>query len=321
MSSFLALLDDIAVLAKAAAASVDDIVAGSSKAASRTAAVVIDDAAISPQFFQGVSPARELPVVWKIARRSLLNKAIILLAIVLLSAVADWIFPWALIFGGCYLVYEGAEKVIHSIRHRKKPGHDRDDVARIADRSPRDERSIVRSAATTDFVLSIEIMLISQDGISADVWWMRLAMLVLVGLMMTLLVYGAVGLLIKLDDAGRWIAIRGAREQLDLLRIFGVRLVKLTPAIFGFLSIVGTAAMLWVGGHLLMVNLAKVGFPLFENISRGMTRSISSGFFLWCADVLLSALFGLTAGLLILGIWAIAMKVMAKRAHEVSASS
>jgi len=312
MSTIFTLFDDIAALAKIAAASVDDIVAGSSKAASKTSAILIDDAAVSPQYFQGISPSRELPMVWRIARGSLVNKGIVITAIMLLSAVAPWVFPWALVLGGCYLVYEGAEKIVHRIIHGKS---DTENAKRALTRTPKDESSIVRSAVTTDFVLSIEIMLISLTNIATDIWWMELATLILVGLMMTALVYGAVALLIKLDDIGRWIALRGVAKDSDSLRKFGVRLVDLMPVVFGLLTIVGTAAMLWVGGHLLIVNLAEIGLPLFENISHSLTHTIANGTLLWGADALISALFGIVAGLLIVGIMTPVKKLIKGTSH------
>ncbi|WP_218971909.1 DUF808 domain-containing protein [Raoultibacter phocaeensis] len=298
MSSFFAFLDDIAVLAKAAAASVDDIAAGAGKAASKCAAVVIDDAAVTPQYVQGISPARELPVVAAIAKRSLINKGIIIVAIMILSAIAPWIFPWALIVGGCYLAYEGAEKIIHRVQHGSKA----DAAQEIVDRSPKDEKSIIQGAATTDFVLSAEIMLISVDALESGDWWMRLIMLIVVAVLMTLLVYGSVGLLIKVDDAGRWLAERGAEKASSFLQAFGVGLVKLMPKVFALLTVVGVAAMLWVGGHLLIVNLAQVGLPLFATIVHDLTSQISNGFLLWCADTLLSACFGIVVGAVLAGI-------------------
>lgn len=299
MSSFFAFLDDIAVLARAAASGVDDIVAGASKAASKSAAVVIDDAAVTPQYVQGISPARELPVVGAIAKRSLINKSIIIVAIMILSSIAPWIFPWALVLGGCYLVYEGAEKIIHRIRHKKS---EEDTAEEIIERSPKDEKSIVQGAATTDFVLSAEIMLISVDALESDIWWMRLAILIVVAILMTLLVYGSVGLLIKLDDAGRWLAERGIKRSSSLLETFGIGIVKLMPKVFTLLTVVGVAAMLWVGGHLLIVNLASVGLPLFADITHGLTHGIDSGFLLWCVDSLISACFGFIIGTILTGV-------------------
>lgn len=299
MSSFFAFLDDIAVLAKAAAASIDDIAAGAGKAASKCAAVVIDDAAVTPQYVQGISPARELPVVAAIAKRSLANKGVIIVAIMILSAVAPWVFPWALIVGGCYLAYEGAEKIIHRIRHKNGKA---DAAQEVVSRSPEDEQSIVRGAATTDFVLSAEIMLISVDAIESGEWWMRLAILIVVAILMTLLVYGSVGLLIKTDDAGRWLANRGAAKGSSFMQAFGIGLVKFMPKMFALLTVVGVAAMLWVGGHLLIVNLATVGLPLFASAVHALTQGITNGFLLWCADSLLSACIGFAAGALLAGV-------------------
>lgn len=297
MSSFFVFLDDIAVLAKAAAASIDDIAAGAGKAATKCAAVVIDDAAVTPQYVQGISPARELPVVAAIAKRSLVNKAVITAAIMALSAVAPWVFPWALIAGGCYLTFEGAEKIIHAIRHDETH-----EVQEVVERTPADERTIIRSAATTDFVLSVEIMLIAVDALDFGQWQLRLAALIAVAILMTLLVYGSVGLLVKIDDAGRAVAQRGAAKGSLALQAFGTGLVKLMPKIFALLTVVGVAAMLWVGGHLLIANLAHVGFPLLETFVHDLTGSIGNAALLWLADTALSAAFGLVFGAVIAGI-------------------
>ena len=312
MSSFFVFLDDIAVLAKAAAASMDDIVAGAGKAASKSAAVVIDDAAVTPQYVQGLSPARELPVVAAIAKRSLVNKGVIILAIMILSVLAPWIFPWALIVGGCYLAYEGAEKIIHRVRHRNTA----DAAQEIVDRSPKDEKSIVQGAATTDFVLSAEIMLISVDALESDVWWMRLAMLIVVAVLMTLLVYGSVGLLIKIDDVGRWFVERGIKRASSIMQSFGSGLVKFMPIVFALLTVVGVAAMLWVGGHLLIVNLAQIGVPLFADVAHNLTSAISNGVLFWCADSLLSACFGIVVGAALVGIVQLAKKARGTAARE-----
>lgn len=311
-ASFFALLDDIAVLAKATAASVDDvsilakaaasatddIVAGASKAASKTAAVVIDDAAVAPQYLQGISPARELPIVWRIARGSLVNKAAIIVAIMLLSLWAPWVFPWALILGGAYLSFEGAEKLLHYLK--KKHAQSLETVTEnTLSRKPKDENAIVRSAVTTDLVLSAEIMLISMSNLESNIWWMRLIMLVLVGLLMTGLVYGSVGLLIKFDDVGVAITKRGIERKKRFLQNFGTGLVNFMPLVFRALSIIGTAAMLWVGGHLLLANFAKVGLSAPLGVVHNLTHGITNGFLLWFVEALLSALCGIAAGLVV----------------------
>jgi len=254
--SFFALLDDIAVLARAAAASVDDVVAGAAKASAKSAGVVIDDAAVSPQYVQGISPKRELPVVWKITRGSLINKAGIIVGIMLLSVWAPWVFPWLLLVGGTYLAYEGAEKVWHWIGTLRGHGHE-PTVEEVVERTETDEKQIVSSAVRTDLVLSIEIMLISLANIDEDSWLMRLAILVVVGVLMTVAVYGTVALLVKMDDAGFWMRRRRPRW----VKVLGTWLVKAMPVVFRLLSIVGVVAMLWVGGHILLANLAEVGCP------------------------------------------------------------
>lgn len=324
-SSFLALLDDIAVLAKATAASIDDvsvltkaaasatddIMAGAGKAASKTAAVLVDDAAVTPQYLQGISPTRELPIVWRIARGSLVNKAIIIVAIMLLSLWAPWVFPWALVLGGAYLTFEGAEKLVHSLKENHAESLEEATHDALA-REPQDEAAIVRSAVTTDLVLSAEIMLISMSSLESDIWWMQLAMLVIVGLMMTVLVYGAVGLLIKLDDMGISITERGILRNSRPLQKLGTGLVKLMPIIFSALSIIGTAAMLWVGGHLLLANSAEVGLEAPMDFVHDITHGIENGLLLWLVDALLSAIVGIAAGLVVVAAMMIPAKLTKK---------
>lgn len=299
--------DDLAVFGKAAAASMDDIVAGSSRAASKSAAVLIDDAAVTPQYLQGISPTRELPVVWRIARGSLLNKAAIIVAIMLLSIWAPWIFPWALILGGIYLSFEGAEKVVHFFEKKKQKDLETK-AAEALHRTPADENSIVRSAVTTDLVLSAEIMLISMSNFETDIWWMRLTMLIIIGLLMTAIVYGAVALLIKLDDVGTFFAARGIKRDSKFMQNFGSGLVKLMPIIFSALTYIGTIAMLMVGGHLLLVNFAEVGLSSTYQLVHQITKPITNGAALWFAENGISALYGLAAGLVIV----LALKLVGK---------
>lgn len=293
-ASFFALLDDIAVLARAAAASIDDVVAGAAKASAKSAGVVIDDAAVTPQYVQGISPNRELPVVWRITRGSLFNKAIIIAAIMLLNLWAPWVFSWLLIAGGTYLAYEGAEKVWHWVGSRKTDTHT---VEKVVQRTETDEKQIVGSAVRTDFVLSVEIMLISLTNIDSQSWVLRLATLIVVALLMTLAVYGTVALLIKMDDIGFWLR----RRQPRWLKVIGTWLVKAMPAVFKALTIIGTLAMLWVGGHILIVNLAELGVPVFYGALHAVTHAIGSapGIVIWLVDSALSAAFGLLWGIVI----------------------
>ncbi len=293
--SFFALLDDIAVLAKAAAASVDDVVAGAAKASAKATGVVIDDAAVTPQYVQGISPKRELPVVWRITRGSFANKAIIITAIMLLSIWAPWVFPWLLLIGGTYLAFEGAEKVWHwagSLRGKKVEPT----VHEVVERTAVDEKKIVSSAVRTDLVLSTEIMLISLANIDADGWGQRLAILIVVAVIMTVAVYGVVALLIKMDDVGMWLAER----QSAISRSFGSGLVKAMPWVFRALSLVGVVAMLWVGGHILLLNLAEVGVPWPHDVVAAVTHPLEqSAVLAWFVDSGLSAIFGLLWGAVI----------------------
>ncbi|MDI6023872.1 DUF808 domain-containing protein [Leucobacter sp. UT-8R-CII-1-4] len=296
-SSFFALLDDIAVLAKAAAASIDDVVAGAARASVKSAGVVIDDAAVTPQYVQGISPKRELPIIWKITRGSLLNKAIIIVAILLLSVWAPWIFPWLLLLGGTYLAFEGAEKLWHWIASRHGEEHS---VEEVVERSETSEKQIVASAVRTDLVLSTEIMLISLANIDSDSWGMRLATLIVVALLMTVAVYGSVALLVKMDDAGFWLRRRRPRA----LKVFGTWLVKAMPWVFRTLSVVGVVAMLWVGGHILVVNLAEVGVPWLLDLLHTITESIhgAPGAVIWVVDSAVSAVVGLAWGLVVVAL-------------------
>lgn len=146
--SIFALLDDIAVLAKAAAASVDDVAVGAAHASAKAAGVVIDDAAVTPQYVRGITPARELPVVWRITKGSLRNKAVIIALILALSVWAPWVFPWLLIAGGSYLAFEGAEKVAHAIAARRRP-HPKPGTSRRAPPPTRTRSSPAHCAPTS----------------------------------------------------------------------------------------------------------------------------------------------------------------------------
>lgn len=306
-ASFFALLDDIALLARAAAASIDDVVAGAAKASAKAAGVVIDDAAVSPQYVQGLTPKRELPVVWKITRGSLMNKAIIIVGIMLLSTWAPWIFPWLLLAGGTYLAYEGAEKVWHWI----EPSHSGTaGVQQVVERTTTDEKQMVSSAVRTDLVLSIEIMLISLANIEASSWGIRLATLIVVGLLMTVAVYGTVALLIRMDDVGFWLIKKPARW----LQSIGTGLVKAMPWVFKGLTVVGALAMLWVGGHILLVNLGEVGFAAPYDLVSSIVGAVSApGIVTWLLDSSLSAVFGLAWGAVVMLVLAIFARLRFKQ--------
>src|SRR5699024_6220245 len=192
-------------------------------------------------------------IVWRITRGSLLNKSVIIAAILPLSIFLPQVLPWLLIVGGSYLAFEGAEKVRHWLTSRGKPGADPRDVAQ---RSSADEDQIVRAALRTDIVLSAEIMLISLGAIDATGWLVELAILVVVAILMTLGVYGVVWRPIKVDDVGGWLIRRSARAAKRL----GALLVRAMPVVFRVITVVGVVAMLWIGGQILIEISAEAGF-------------------------------------------------------------
>ncbi|NLF92221.1 MAG: DUF808 domain-containing protein, partial [Corynebacterium marinum] len=200
----IALLDDVALIARAAAASVDDVAAAAGKTSVKAAGVVVDDAAVTPRFVTGVTPARELPMIWRITKGSLINKLVIILPIALFLS---WIAPWALtpilMIGGTYLCYEGAEKVLAKVLGHG--GHDKP----AKDKSPVAEDQLVKGAIMTDLILSAEIMVISLNEVSDQPMIFRAAVLVVVAIGITALVYGAVALLVKMDDIGLRMVSRG----------------------------------------------------------------------------------------------------------------
>lgn len=256
-----ALLDDIAALARVAAASLDDVVAQAGKAGTKSAGLVIDDAAVTPRFVVGLSPSRELPMIWRITLGSFRNKLLILLPLALaLSAFAPWLITPLLMIGGCYLSYEGAEKIYEALfphaahKHEKHIGAVPPDPQALEDAK-------VRSAIRTDFILSAEIMAIALSTIPEAGIWQQAVVLALVGVGITVLVYGGVALIVKADDAGLAL-VRMPRQTFigRLARRAGWALVKGVPHFLRWLSVVGTAAMIWVGGGILVHGVAFFGW-------------------------------------------------------------
>lgn len=287
---------------------VDDILSAAMKASAKAAGVVIDDAAVTPQYVQGITPARELPVVAKIAVGSLANKFVIIIPVALvLTAFAPWVLPYLLILGGAYLCFEGAEKVLEwfGVHH----GH--------ADEGARNENKLVWGAIRTDLILSTEIMLISLANLEAGLdIWTTLAILAVIALLMTGVVYGAVALLVKIDDIG----LRMAKNPVQRVRHTGTRIVRSMPGVFRFISILGTVAMLWVGGHLLLVNLGEVGVHIGADVLHAIEHALepAGGFIVWIGDTLFSAVAGLVAGLIIVGIVLGVARLLGRKAsfHE-----
>jgi uncharacterized protein len=272
----IALLDDVAALAKLAAASLDDVGAAAARAGTKAAGVVIDDTAVTPRYVTGLSPARELPIIGKIAAGSLRNKLLFLLPAALLL---EWLAPWAvtplLMLGGAYLCFEGAEKVIEAVT-----GHG-DAEEEIADADPKAlEDRQVSGAIRTDFILSAEIMAIALAEVSDNPLLTQAITLALVAVAITAGVYGAVALIVKADDVGLYLAKRGGA-----LAGVGRALVKGVPVLMRLLAVIGTAAMIWVGGQILVHGMAQLGFAAPEHLIDGWAEAARHALPVWPAAV------------------------------------
>lgn len=271
---------------------VDDILSAAMKASAKAAGVVIDDAAVTPQYVQGLTPARELPVVGKIALGSLVNKFLIIIPIALvLTAFAPWVLPYLLILGGTYLCFEGAEKVLEWFGF----GHGH------AEEGDRDENRLVWGAIRTDLILSTEIMLISLANLEAGMnIWQTLGVLAVIAALMTGVVYGAVALLVKIDDIG----LKMAKNPVRRVRHTGTRIVRSMPAVFRVISVIGTVAMLWVGGHLVIANVGMVGWTWAADLLHGVHDLLAplGGVVAWVGETAISAVAGLILGLIVVGI-------------------
>lgn len=296
MSGLLALLDDVAAIARLAASSVDDVAGMAAKAGSKTAGVVIDDAAVTPKYVRGLDPKRELPVIWKIARASFFNKLVILLPVALaLNAVAPWLITPLLMLGGFYLCFEGAEKVHHWLFPHTDAQVETD--LDVGDPVHLEEKR-VRGAIKTDFILSAEIMTISLAAIPEGTFWLEAATLAVVAIAITAAVYGSVALIVKMDDIGLALASEG---RTGLSRGLGRGLVKGMPHVMKLLSIVGTVAMLWVGGSILVHGTHDLGWHLAYDTIHTVAAAVSDGGFAnWAVMAGVDGLIGLTVGLLLI---------------------
>lgn len=285
-----ALLDDVALIARSAASSVDDVAALAGKTSVKAAGVVVDDAAVTPQYVEGIKPQRELPMIWRITKGSLINKLVIILPI---AMILSWIAPWALtpilMCGGTFLCFEGAEKILHHVLpHREK------ETESVQEKGAEAEDSLVKSAITTDLILSAEIMVISLNEVINEPFWMRLGALIFVGIMLTLGVYGAVGLLVKMDDIGMALNKRHNGNS-----TIGTALVKGMPIVLDIIGVIGTAAMLWVGGHIVVKGLHEFGMDQPHEFIASVTEKISNGALAWLADTGMSMICGLVLGVVV----------------------
>lgn len=290
------LLDDVAALAKLAAASVDDVGAAAAKASMKAAGVVVDDAAVTPAYVRGLAAERELPIIRRIAIGSLRNKLLIILpAVLLLSAIAPVVVEVILMFGGCFLAYEGAHKIIHALRH---DDHDHDVPA--AQLGPDAESTTIAGAIRTDFILSAEIMVIALKEVISEPLVSRAAILIVVAVGITAVVYGVVALIVKMDDVGLRLAERPSRgsQRLGRLMVAGM------PKVLSWLSVIGIAAMLWVGGHILLVGLDELGWTTPYHLVHLLEEAVHGvagvgGVLAWVVNTVASALVGLVVGTLI----------------------
>ncbi|MEI6641822.1 MAG: DUF808 domain-containing protein [Novosphingobium sp.] len=279
-----ALLDDIATIAKLAAASIDDIGAAAGKAGIKSAGVVVDDAAVTPRYVTGFTPDRELPIIWRIARGSLFNKLVVITpAILALSVLLPAAITPILMAGGAFLCFEGAEKIIHALTHKEDLAEEVEELA-----EPDHEDTMIKGAIRTDFILSGEIMVIALNEVAAEGLALRAAALVVVAIAITAAVYGVVGLIVKMDDIG----LNLAKRKLGATRALGRALVQAMPKVLSALAMIGTAAMLWVGGQIIV---HSAGAHPAEWLG------LHHGFAAWLADVALCGLIGLALGAVIAG--------------------
>ncbi len=291
-----ALLDDVAALAKLAVASVDDVGLAAGKATAKAAGVVVDDAAVTPAYVQGIAAERELPIIRRIAMGSVRNKLLFILpAALVLSAVAPILVEIILMMGGAYLAYEGAEKIWHKV---KRDDHSHDVPVTLQGQEAED--AVVASATRTDLILSAEIMVIALKEVIDEPLVTRAIVLVIVAILITAVVYGAVALIVKMDDVGLRLVARPSPSQQRL----GRGLVAAMPKVLTVLSVVGTAAMLWVGGHILLVGADELGWSAPYDLVHRIEDPVHGvsgvgGVLGWLVNTSLSAVVGLVVGAVI----------------------
>lgn len=297
-----ALLDDVAALARATAASVDDIAAATGKASAKAAGVVVDDAAVTPQYVTGIEPKRELPMIWRIAKGSIVNKLVVILPLaLLLSQFLPWALTPILMLGGSYLCFEGMEKVWEKVSDRMSGDAEEARAAQeaeVVDRAPANEDALVKSAIFTDLILSAEIMVISLNEVADQTFWRRAIILIVVALAITFLVYGVVGLLVKVDDIGLAMARRGS----GFAEKFGMGLVKAMPKMLTVIGVIGTFAMLWVGGHIILVGTDELGWHWPHDVVHSLEVLVPAGFLGWLVNTACSLVIGALWGAILVAV-------------------
>jgi predicted DNA repair protein MutK len=285
------LLDDVAALARLAAASIDDVGAAAGRATAKAAGVVIDDAAVTPQYVHGLAASRELPIIKRIAIGSFRNKLLLILpAALLLSQFLPGLLTPILMIGGAYLCYEATHKIWGAVT-----GHGHAE----ADAAPPSEEEVVSGAIRTDLILSAEIMVIALNEVASEGFVSRAAILIVVAIAITVVVYGVVALIVKMDDVGLRMAERGEGSSAR----FGRSLVAAMPKVLTVISVIGTAAMLWVGGHIELVGLDELGlhgpYDLVHGLEEAAAEAIPSlgGLVSWLVNTAGSAILGLLVGI------------------------
>jgi predicted DNA repair protein MutK len=314
-----ALLDDVATLAKVAAASVDDVGAAAGRAGAKAAGVVVDDTAVTPRYVHNFAAERELPMIKRIAFGSLRNKVLLITpAALLLSEYLPWVLTPLLMLGGTYLCYEGVEKIWekvsgHGSGHGDHAAHGTASAevgeghthpAPAPVNGPEQEEEMVGGAIRTDFILSAEIMVIALNEVADEPFLSRALILLVVAIGITILVYGMVGLIVKMDDVG----LRLAEEGSALAQTVGRGLVKGMPRFMAVLSTVGVVAMLWVGGHILLVGLDELGlhwlYDQVHHLEESVSEALGSlgGVAAWLVNTAASAILGLIVGAVVVAV-------------------
>jgi predicted DNA repair protein MutK len=302
------LLDDIAALAKLAAASIDDVGAAAGRASAKAAGVVVDDTAVTPAYVRGLAAERELPIIKRIAIGSLRNKLLLILPVALvLSAVAPTLVEVILMLGGTYLCFEGAEKIYHRLKH-----DDSHDVPTVV-QGPEAEEATIKGAIRTDLILSAEIMVISLKEVIDEPIVQRAIILVVVALVITVIVYGVVALIVKMDDIG----LKLAEQNSSASQKIGRAMVTGMPKLLTALTVVGTAAMLWVGGHILLVGTDELGWHAPYDFVHDLEQRVEDiggigGLLAWLINTGISAMIGLIVGGIVVAVVAIVSRFRGK---------
>jgi len=299
----IALLDDIAAIAKVAAASLDDVASQAARAGVKAAGVVIDDTAVTPGYVIGFAANRELPIVGKIAAGSLRNKLLILLPVALaLSYFLPSAITPLLMFGGAYLCYEGVEKLYEAVMPHHAHQHEAE-LGTVALQAQTLEDQKVASAIKTDFILSAEIMAITLAALPAGSFMMQAIVLAVVGIGITVAVYGVVALIVKADDAGVALARNDNVSAIgSISRGLGRALVRGMPVFLTILSAVGTAAMIWVGGGIVLHGVEVYGPPAIGHAVHAATDAAAhalpsaAGLLKWIVEAGISGVIGLVVG-------------------------